>query len=177
MSFCTVVQTMKPKIRKPVEKTTVRFDEESRRQYLTGFHKRKKQRQKKAKLKKSELEKEVRKDLKRQKRAELTKKLKVYGLDDTGGTTEEPHSQTVASQPNVICYDHPDHVVVVNTQPVFSSSLTSLLDENSDSETASAPEDTSSRKSKKLHLRLSDSMYTCTTQTVAKSRKKTVMKR
>ena len=58
----------------------------------------------------------------------------------------ESHSQPVKSdQSNVICYDHPNHVVVVNTQPVFGSSLTSLIEENSDSEMASATEDISSK--------------------------------
>ena len=60
---------------------------------------------------------------------------------DEGGdkqSTSEPATgeKTASTQPSssTVYFDHPDHFVVVDTQPNFGNSLTNMCNEHSDTE-------------------------------------------
>ncbi|XP_036614454.1 nucleolar protein 12 isoform X2 [Trichosurus vulpecula] len=88
------------------------FDEEKRRDYLTGFHKRKVERRKVA------LE-EIRKKLKEEQRKLRDERHKEYlkMLKDREAALEEADEldQLVTSKTQCVQYDHPNHTVTVTT--------------------------------------------------------------
>ncbi|XP_043820844.1 nucleolar protein 12 isoform X2 [Dromiciops gliroides] len=88
------------------------FDEDKRRDYLTGFHKRKVERRKEA------LE-EIRKKLKEEQRKLREERHKEYlkMLKDREEALEEADEldQLVTSKTECVQYDHPNHTVTVTT--------------------------------------------------------------
>merc|ERR1712105_129344 len=77
---CTPIsfESMKPKHKK---KTTLIFDEQQRRSFLTGFHKRKLERKRVGKEKLIEDIKAEKREIQKEKRNAVTAKLKKYGFD------------------------------------------------------------------------------------------------
>ncbi|XP_064406314.1 uncharacterized protein LOC135351274 isoform X2 [Halichondria panicea] len=127
---------MKPK-KLHVKKQAVVFDETSRnnrpcflcacREYLTGFQKRKKERRQKAKLENMKLQKEARKKMRTEKKDAVKKKLDAYGLANSKDDFGLSGSVGLNAPEKSCAYeDHPNHVVIINTQPQFGQSLSTL---------------------------------------------------
>lgn len=109
------------------EKLRIQFDEDARREYLSGFRKRKKERRKTVMDKKLREEKEKMKEFRKQKKAQIEKQLEQYGLlDKDDGKKNSGHQCSEASDHKEYI-NHPHHVVVVDTQPDLSGLLSTSI--------------------------------------------------
>ncbi|XP_077195588.1 nucleolar protein 12 [Paroedura picta] len=90
----------------------ITFDEESRREYLTGFHKRKVERRKVAVEEIKRKLKEEQQKMKEERHKEYMKMLKEReeALDEA-----DQLEYMVTSQKELVSYDHPNHTVTVTT--------------------------------------------------------------
>ncbi|XP_048355851.1 nucleolar protein 12 [Sphaerodactylus townsendi] len=90
----------------------ITFDEESRREYLTGFHKRKVERRKIAVEEIKRKLKEEQQKMKEERHKEYMKMLKEReeALDEA-----DQLECMVTSQQELVSYDHPNHTVTVTT--------------------------------------------------------------
>ncbi|XP_062990662.1 nucleolar protein 12 [Elgaria multicarinata webbii] len=102
----------------------VTFDEESRREYLTGFHKRKVERRKVAVEEIKRKLKEEQKKMKEERHKEYMKMLKEReeALEEA-----DELERMVTSQTESVSYDHPSHTVTVTTISDLDLSGTRLL--------------------------------------------------
>ncbi|XP_066490513.1 nucleolar protein 12 [Tiliqua scincoides] len=100
------------------------FDEESRREYLTGFHKRKVERRKAAEEEIKHKLKEEQKKMREERHKEYMKMLKEReeALDEA-----DELEHLVTSQTESVSYDHPNHTVTVTTISDLDLSGTRLL--------------------------------------------------
>ncbi|XP_070579949.1 nucleolar protein 12-like [Ptychodera flava] len=88
------------------------FDEENRKDFLTGFRKRKDERRKKARQDAEKKLKEERSQIKKEKRKFVREKLQ--NLDRTSTSYKALDRLLNASEEPVV-YDHPEHTVTVTT--------------------------------------------------------------
>ncbi|XP_053112713.1 nucleolar protein 12 [Hemicordylus capensis] len=100
------------------------FDEDSRREYLTGFHKRKVERRKVAVEEIKRKLKEEQKKMKEERHKEYMKMLKEReeALEEA-----DELDHLVTSQTESVSYDHPNHTVTVTTISDLDLSGTRLL--------------------------------------------------
>ncbi|XP_060101471.1 nucleolar protein 12 [Heteronotia binoei] len=121
------------------------FDEESRREYLTGFHKRKVERRKIAVEEIKRKLKEEQQKMKEERHKEYMKMLKEReeALDEA-----DQLEYMVTSQKELVNYDHPNHTVTVTTVSDLDLSGARLLGLDSQEENGGQKrEDDDSRKS------------------------------
>ncbi|KAM9324514.1 nucleolar protein 12 [Gastrophryne carolinensis] len=102
----------KKKQKKVTKRREIVFDEEKRREYLTGFHKRKLQRRKAAVEEIKRKIKEEQKKMKEERHKEYMKMLKerVEALEEA-----DEVERLVTSKTESVLYDHPSHTVTVTT--------------------------------------------------------------
>ncbi|EDV19562.1 uncharacterized protein TRIADDRAFT_62020 [Trichoplax adhaerens] len=93
------------------DKLILTFDEDSRRDYLTGFRKRKNMRRKKAKEQEEKLKKDCIRNAKQKKKKELEQKLheREQRINEIIKAEEENDDSTP------VTYNYPDHFVTVTT--------------------------------------------------------------
>ncbi|XP_061495052.1 nucleolar protein 12 [Rhineura floridana] len=121
----------------------VTFDEESRREYLTGFHKRKVERRKAAVQEIKLKLKEEQKKMKEERHKEYMKMLKEReeALEEA-----DELERLVTSQTESVSYDHPNHTVTVTTISDLDLSGAHLVGLNThEEEDAGTEKDASSR--------------------------------
>ncbi|KAG8436291.1 hypothetical protein GDO86_007411 [Hymenochirus boettgeri] len=96
----------------PVSRRELVFDEEKRREYLTGFHKRKMQRRKAAVEEIKQKIKEEQKKMREERHKEYIRMLKEReeALEEA-----DELERLVTSKTESILYDHPNHTVTVTT--------------------------------------------------------------
>ena len=94
------------------EKVVLVFDEKDRRNFLTGFRKRKNARRKKAQEECRKKEEEKRKQLREEKREALREHLEKYE-DQLAKSTES--DEDVTEQPGSVIHDFGEHTVTVST--------------------------------------------------------------
>ncbi|XP_072127845.1 nucleolar protein 12 [Mobula birostris] len=88
------------------------FSEEDRREFLTGFHKRKVERKKKAL---EEIKKKLKEEHKRVKEERRKEYLKMYKERQEALEEADELDQLATSKKESIQYDHPNHTVTVTT--------------------------------------------------------------
>jgi ribosomal RNA-processing protein 17 len=108
-------------------KLVLKFDEASRRDYLLGFHRRKEERRKKAKLAKEMKEKEDRRLLKAERRQEMKKRQAL-----SAGTLPDIEDEAIngSGSKKVVEYEHKDHIVTVTTEIDLNLDVYSRLQAN-----------------------------------------------
>ncbi|KAL5473453.1 hypothetical protein EMCRGX_G027938 [Ephydatia muelleri] len=109
------------------EKLRIRFDEDARREYLSGFQKRKKERRKTVVDKKVREQREKKKEFQKQKKAEIEKQLEQYGLLEKDDMKTNPGVQCSEVTEHKEYIHHPHHVVIVDLQPDLSGLLSTSV--------------------------------------------------
>uniref|UniRef100_A0A8D0H4P5 Nucleolar protein 12 n=1 Tax=Sphenodon punctatus TaxID=8508 RepID=A0A8D0H4P5_SPHPU len=155
----------------------VTFDEERRRDYLTGFHKRKVERRKLALEEIKHKLKDEQKKLKEERHKEYLKMLKEReeALDEA-----DELEHLVTSQTESVSYDHPNHTVTVTTISDLDLSGTRQLgltpQEGGTTELEAEEKTTSSLPKKSGDPFLSQRICSLTASLHARSQKKTKRK-
>ena len=109
------------------EKLRIRFDEDARREYLSGFQKRKKERRKTVVDRKVREEREKKKEFQKQKKALIEKQLEQYGLLEKNDMKTNPGVQSSEVSEHKEYIHHPHHVVIVDLQPDLSGLLSTSV--------------------------------------------------
>nr|XP_056703116.1 nucleolar protein 12 [Euleptes europaea] len=153
----------------------ITFDEESRREYLTGFHKRKVERRKIAVEEIKRKLKEEQQKMKEERHKEYMKMLKEReeALDEA-----DQLEYMVTSQKELVSYDHPNHTVTVTTVSDLDLSGAHLLgldaqEEDTEPKGDDVPESTCTLPKKSRDPFLSQRISSLTASLHTRSQKKT----
>ncbi|KAG8556599.1 hypothetical protein GDO81_018126 [Engystomops pustulosus] len=103
---------MGKKKHKNVTKREVVFDEEKRKEYLTGFHKRKLQRRKAAV---EEIKRKIKEEQKKMREERHKEYMKMLKEREEALEEADEIEQLVTSKTESIIFDHPNHTVTVTT--------------------------------------------------------------
>ncbi|XP_078347083.1 nucleolar protein 12-like isoform X2 [Oculina patagonica] len=103
----------KKKLKK--EKKVLVFDENSRRDYLLGFRKRKNERRKKAKEDLTKKEKERRKEFKQEKKKSMAEQMEKHRKELEALESDDENDEQEVVPSVDATYDHPEHLVTVTT--------------------------------------------------------------
>ncbi|KAJ1648747.1 Nucleolar protein 12, partial [Dispira simplex] len=99
----------------------IKFDQDSRKEFLTGFSKRKKERKRKAEEKRAEREKEERRELRKERKRNIQARIEeniaqqraYFGIEDGEDQGQDDSRDSSAEQPDVTEYQTPDTLTTV----------------------------------------------------------------